>query len=226
MTMHQWLVEHMGKGAGNLASYGLPHAAGFDLSSRMGLSDLFFHEMPDLLSSSKDNWKNFVYGESGTMTSLLAGNVTGFVGHMQRGEPFQAMSSIIPIKVWQDAVKAHELWTTGKINSLGEQMTPPSAGDAAWQLFGLKPADVAEAEEKARIHGEHAAAVKDSRTSILKDFVKGDGADSSRLEKFNDLHPANAIKAGDVKSLMKARAMEEQGLNKDPDMDASDEAFN
>jgi hypothetical protein len=225
-TMHQWLVEHMGKGAGNLASYGLPHAAGFDLSSRMGLSDLFFHEMPDLLSSSKDNWKNFVYGESGTMTSLLAGNVTGFVGHMQRGEPFQAMSSIIPIKVWQDAVKAHELWTTGKINSLGEQMTPPSAGDAAWQLFGLKPADVAEAEEKARIHGEHAAAVKDSRTSILKDFVKGDGADSSRLEKFNDLHPANAIKAGDVKSLMKARAMEEQGLNKDPDMDASDEAFN
>lgn len=219
-TVHHWLVDAMGKTGGNLAAYGLPHALGFDLSSRMGLANLFFHDPPDLLSASKDNWKNFLYGESGTMTSLLAGNVTNFMGHMQKGEPFQAISSIIPIKQWQDAVKAYQLATTGKLNSLGGQMTQPSLGDAAWQLAGLKPASVAEAQEKSSAVVDFKSEVKSTRDAIMKDYVssKDKARATVRLNTFNKNHPAEAIMGKDLRGLMKAREMAQQGVSRDPEV--------
>jgi hypothetical protein len=216
----QWLHSALGDKAGTLAQYGLPHALGFDLSSRMGLSDLFFHDMPDLLSSSKDNWKNFIYNESGTMTSMLAGNVTNFMGHMQKGEPFQALSSIIPIKQWQDATKAYQLATTGKVNSLGGQMTEPSLGDAAYQLLGLKPASVAEAQDRSSTAMNYKGDVKDTRDAVMKDFVSSTDKARAlvRLNRFNTNHPAEAIKGNDLVGLMRAREMERQNLTRDPEL--------
>jgi hypothetical protein len=216
----QWLHSALGDKAGNIAQYGLPHALGFDLSSRMGLSDLFFHDMPDLLSSSKDNWKNFIYNESGTMTSMLAGNVTNFMGHMQKGEPFQALSSIIPIKQWQDAVKAYQLATTGKVNSLGGQMTQPSLGDAAYQLLGLKPASVAESQDRSSTAMNYKNEVKDTRDAVMKDFVSSTDKARAlvRLNTFNKNHPAEAIKGNDLVGLMRAREMERQNVTRDPEL--------
>lgn len=208
-AIHRYLVEHMGKAAGNIAAGGLPHIAGFDLSSRMGLADLFFHEPPDLFSADKDAWKNFVYNEAGPMVSFLAERTSQFVGHMQKGEAFQAVSSLIPVKMYQDAVKAAQLATTGKQNSLGGQMTKPSAVDAAYQLFGLKPSSVAEAQERATTKVNYNAEVKATRDSILKQFVAANGADraaaQARINAFNKLHPAEAIKPQDQIKMMKYR---------------------
>jgi GGDEF domain-containing protein len=218
--VHKWLVDAMGKQGGNLAAYGLPHAAGFDLSSRMGLSDLFFHDMPDLLSGSKDNWKNFVYQESGTMTSFIADRVTGFMGHMQKGEPGQAVSALVPIKQYQDAVKAYELATTGKQNSLGGQMTEPSMGDAAWQLLGLKPASVAEAQEHGSVSANFRTGLKDTRAAIIKAYVAGDKSDAlERVNNFNRMHPAEAIKGRELRSeeILKQR-IEQGGPGRDTDL--------
>jgi hypothetical protein len=219
-SMHHWLVEHLGDKAGELAASGLPHAIGWDLSSRMGLSDLFFHEMPDLLTNSKDNWKNFIYGESGTMTSFLAGTVTNFYTHMQKGEPFQAISSAIPIKQWQDTVKAIELGTTGKMNSIGGQMTQPSAWDATTQFLGIKPASVANTQEKTGAAIEYKNAIKAQKDSIIKDYVssKDKSRALNRILQFNKNAPGEAIKVSDLNSLMNARAMEEAGVSKDPEI--------
>jgi len=209
-AIHRYLVEHFGKTGGDIAAGGLPHIAGFDLSSRMGLADLFFHEPPDLFSADKDAWKNFVYNEAGPMVSFLAERTSQFVGHMQKGEAFQAVSSLVPVKMYQDAVKAAQLATTGKQNSLGGQMTKPSALDAAYQLFGLKPASVAEAQEKSTVKVNYNAEVKATRESILKAFVAADpGADraaaQARINQFNKLHPAEAIKPQDQIKMMKYR---------------------
>lgn len=208
-AIHRYLVEHMGKTAGDVAAGGLPHIAGFDLSSRMGLADLFFHEPPDLFSADKEAWKNFAYNEAGPMLSFLAERTSQFVGHMQKGEGFQAVSSLVPVKMYQDAVKAAQLATTGKQNSLGGQMTKPSALDAAYQLFGLKPASVAEAQEKSTTKVNYNAEVKATRDSILKAFVAANGADraaaQARINAFNKLHPAEAIKPGDQLKMMKYR---------------------
>jgi hypothetical protein len=221
-AIHRFLVEHMGKAGGDIAAGGLPHIAGFDLSSRMGLADLFFHEPPDLFSADKDAWKNFVYNEAGPMVSFLAERTSQFVGHMQKGEAFQAVSSLIPVKMYQDAVKASQLATTGKQNSLGGQMTKPSALDAAYQLFGLKPASVAEAQEKSTTKVNYSAEVKATRDSILKAFVAADTQDrpaaQARINAFNKLHPAEAIKPQDQIKMMKYR---QQSQSQQPGRDTT-----
>jgi hypothetical protein len=208
-AIHHYLVDHFGKAGGDIAAGGLPHVAGFDLSSRMGLADLFFHDPPDLFSADKDVWKNFVYNEAGPMVSFLAERTSQFVGHMQKGEAFQAVSSLIPVKMYQDAVKASQLMNTGKQNSLGGQMTKPSALDAAYQMFGLKPASVAEAQDKASTKVSYNAEVKATRDSILKAFVAADPQDrpaaQARINSFNKLHPAEAIKPQDQIKMMKYR---------------------
>jgi hypothetical protein len=205
--IHRFLVDHMGKTAGDVAAGGLPRLLGADLSSRMGLSDLFLHEPPDLLSADPEMWKNFAYEEAGPMMSLIAHNVGGFVGHMQKGEPFQALSSIIPVKQYQDTVKAHELWSTGKENSLGGQMTKPSAFDAATQAFGIKPASVADAQERAGTIINYKRQVEATKTSILKAWVSSpDKRDAqARINNFNSLHPAEAIKPTDQIKMMRAK---------------------
>ena len=178
----------------------------------MGLSDLFFHEPPDLYSSDKDNWKNFVYQEAGPMASFLADRVTNFQGHMEKGEAFQAISSAIPVKMYQDAVKAYELANTGKRNSLGGRMTQASGLDAAYQLFGLKPASVAEAQENSSTAVNYNKTVQLVKKAIIKDWVSSDGGESAqkRLDKFNDAHPAEAIRPNDLKALMRYREQSEQ----------------
>jgi hypothetical protein len=216
--IHQFLVAHMGKTAGNLAAGGaIPRALGIDLSSRMGLSDLFFHEPPDLLSADKDMWKNFIYNEAGPMASFLAERVTGFVGHMQKGEPFQAVSQLIPIKMYQDAVKAVQLYSTGKTDSLGRQMTQPSGLDAAKQLFGVKPESVALAQEKAGYAINYKGKVNTTKESILKSYVNGDDTAMDRVNNFNSLHPYEAIKSRDLRGIGKVAASE-PGESRDQDI--------
>lgn len=208
-AIHRYLVDHFGKTGGDVAAGGLPHLAGFDLSGRMGLADLFFHNPPDLFSADKDVWKNFVYNEAGPMVSFLADRTSQFVGHMQKGEAFQAVSSLVPVKMYQDAVKASQLMTTGKQNSLGGQMTKPSALDAAYQMFGLKPASVADAQDKTSTKVGYNAEVKATRDSILKAFVAADpqnrAAAQARINAFNKLHPAEAIKPQDQIKMMRYR---------------------
>lgn len=211
-AIHRWLVEHMGKKAGDIAAGGLPHIAGFDLSSRMGLTDLFLHDPPDLFSADKEHWADFALAQTGPMGGFLADRTTEFVKHMQKGEGFQAVGSLVPVKAYQDAVKGLELATSGKKNSLGGRMTESSGLDAAYQAFGLKPSSVADAQERAGTAMNFKTQVKATRESIIKAYVSADpGAArlsaTSRMNAFNRLHPAEAIRPGDVKGLEKAKQM-------------------
>jgi hypothetical protein len=213
-AIHNWLVEHLGRTAGDAAAGGLPHLAGFDLSSRMGLTDLFFHDPPDLLTSDKEGWKNFAYAQGGPMLDFLGSRTTEFVGHMNRGEGFQAISSLVPIKAYQDMLKAFELGTTGKTNSIGGRMTKPSMSDAAWQALGLKPSSVADAQEAANTKISYQQQVKATKENILKAWAGATGDErlkaQARISQFNRLHPSEAIKPTEQRSMMKYR-QESQG---------------
>jgi len=206
-AIHNWLVDHMGKTAGNAAAGGLPHLAGFDLSSRMGLTDLFLHDPPDLFTADKEGWKNFAYAQGGPMLDFLASRVSEFVSHMQRGQGFQAVSSLVPIKAYQDAVKAIELGTTGKMNSIGGRMTKPSGMDAAYQGFGLKPSSVADAQEASGTKINYMTQVKATKNAVLKAWANSTGSDrlkaQNRINAFNRMHPAEAIKPNEMRSMLK-----------------------
>jgi GGDEF domain-containing protein len=222
-AVHMWLVDHLGKTAGNTAAYGLPHLIGADVSSRMGLADLFFHNPPDLLSADKDMWKNAIFEASGPMPQMLANNVSSFVGHMQKGEPFQAISSVIPVKMYQDAVKAFGLMTAGKVDSLGAQQTAPSTGDAITQALGFKPASVAEAQEKIQVRVENAAAQKAARTAIIRAYVSAPDAASrvraeERLNSYIQRFPARSAGiASEIQAMTRDKQLDEQGATNDAD---------
>ena len=207
-SIHNWLVDHMGHTAGNAAAGGLPHLAGFDLSSRMGLTDLFFHDPPDLFSADKEGWKNFAYAQGGPMLDFLASRTSEFISHMQRGQGFQAVSSLVPVKAYQDAVKAFELGTTGKTNSIGRQMTKPSKGDAVYQALGLKPSSVADAQEASGTKINYNTQVKATKNSILKAWAAASSGSEkikaqARINAFNRMHPAEAIKPNEQRAMMK-----------------------
>ena len=208
-TVNKWVGEvaqsaGLSRQAGeNIASGAIPRSWGVDMSSRMGLADLFFRDMPDLFTNSADNWKSFIYNESGTMTSFIAQHITDFTTHMQNGEPGKAISSLVPIKAYQDGAKAIELATEGRKNSLGSQVTPPSNWDAFVRAVGFQPADIAQAQEHSRVSMDYKNVVKGVRSSILKGLVSGKPNAQDRMERFNKLHPSERIKPGDIRGLAK-----------------------
>jgi hypothetical protein len=199
----------------------IPRSMGMDLSSRMGLADLFFHDMPDLLSNSDDNWKQFIYNESGTMTSFLASNATRAHQHIQNGEYGQALSSLVPIKAYQDAVKAHDLYTTGKQNSIGSTMTPPSGWDALKQAVGIKPASVADSQEHARVSADYRGTLKATKADILKALVSNKPGAQDRMIAFNKMHPAEQITSKNIGSLQQLQQnIQNNAPSRDPDLNA------
>lgn len=225
-AVHRFLVDHFGKAAGNsLAGGPIPHLFNADVSSRMGLADLFFHNPPDLLTSDKDEWKNFIYEQGGPMVQYMADGVTKFMGRMQRGDTFQAMSGLVPIKQYQDSIKAFELYNTGKLNSLGVPLSPPSTGDAISQFIGFKPPDVAQAEEKQGVKIEYAHAAKLTKDSIVKQLVAAEPNSFdykkayARLERFNRNNPSVPITGRDINRLMRAKEMDAQGINRNQKVD-------
>lgn len=212
-SVHRFLVEHLGKDVGNVMAGGpIARLFGVDISRRMGMADLFFHDPPDMLSADKDEWKNFVFDQMGPMVQEAANNVTGFMGKMQRGDTFGAIASLVPVKAFNDAVKAVELLKTGKRDSIGGQMTEPSKADALRQFIGLKPASVADAQEKTGVRIEYAQAAKKTKDDIVKQFVSSDDKSLERakavgrMQRWNRNNPTVPITNKDIQRLFNAQA--------------------
>lgn len=222
-AVHRFLNDHFGKTAGDLLAGGpLTRIFNVDVSHRMGLSDLFFHDPPDLITKDQDVWFKFLADQLGPMPQELVHNVTSFTGNMQRGNFGGAVSSIIPIKAYQDSAKALELLQTGKRDTLGGQLTPPSAADALIQAIGFKPAPVAEAQERQGVKIEYAQAARKAKQDIVQQYVKamfsgdasaGDKAKAQgRLDRWNRNNPTVPITQKDINAMAKAQMRTTYGL--------------
>lgn len=196
-AVHHFLVDSLGASVGNAMARG-PIAAvlGVDVQSRMGLANLFFHEPPDLLTADPKVWSTFIANELGPATQLIAQHVQDFVGHIQDGDYGKAVMSVIPIKVWQDGLKALQLMNTGKENSRGAHVTQPSGLDAMKQLFGLKPAAVADEQEKAGVKAEYKQVQGKTKGSIIKELLSHPEGSPEREEARQRLRAFNARNQG------------------------------
>lgn len=206
---------------------GLPHLLGFDLSSRMGLSDLFLHDPPDLLAADKKQWFQFL-GEQlgGPMGQMVGEQKDAFTGAMNRGDAFGMLSSLVPIKQVRDHMKAMEDLETGHRAGSGAALTKPSAGDAFWQELGLKPADVARAQERQGDVAQYRDFIDQRRTAILGAWAKADPDQRQAIRQeimhFNAANPGDRIKVQDLVKLQR-RALRTQhtietGQDKNPNI--------
>jgi hypothetical protein len=214
-AVNRFLVDHFGRKVGEAMATGpIPRALNIDVSNRMGLSDLFFHNPPDLLGGGQDAWKNFFWEELGPMPQLLAKNVSAFSGKFQRGDIGGAFGSIVPVKQWQDARQALDLLQAGDTNSSGAMMTRPSGADAVTRFLGFTPTDVGDERERTRVNIEYADRVKAARNDILKQITgarsAGDQAAAyGRMARWNRNNPTMMIGARDITRAYKYKTEDE-----------------
>jgi hypothetical protein len=206
-AVHGWLTDTFGQGVGNSLARGpIADALGVDMQSRMGLANLFFHDPPDLLTTDKDAWKSFITNEGGPMVQWMMNGVTGAMGHLQNGEYLKAVGSVMPIKLVQDGLQALDMLNTGKPNSAGVPITKPSGLDAFKKVLGFQPADVADAQEKARAGMEITKAQSLAKSAIIKAIIAAPSgsperdAANDRKNSFNDRNPGATIKWSDIRS--------------------------
>jgi hypothetical protein len=215
-AIHHWLVDHLGAGFGNaLARGAIAAALGVDVQDRMGLANLFFFNPPDLMTTDKAAWGTFLMDELGALAQLGVDGVTEATGHVQNGEYAQALASLVPIKIVKDGLKSLQLMSTGKTNLRGAVQTEPSGLDAAKQLFGLKPANVAAAQEKAGVMAQYSKNEEVARTNILRALAAQKDGALDRRDSFNQRFPNRKITAGDVEAYRRGTVRQEAGVTKD-----------
>lgn len=196
---------------------GLPHLLGFDLSGRMGLSDLFLHNPPDLLSADKKAKLEFL-GEQlgGPMAQMVAEQSDEFKNAMTRGDSFGMLASLVPVKLLRDSMKASELATTGKRTATGAQLTKPSGADALTQVMGFKPADVARAQERQGDVAEYRGFIADRKQAILGAWGKASPDERATLRQqindFNAKNPGDRIKVQDLIKIQRSALRSQQRL--------------
>lgn len=222
-SIRRFVSDAMGKGAASDAiTGGLPHLLGFDLSGRMGLSDLFLHDPPDLLAADTKQWLQFAGQQlGGPMVQMVAENKEAFVDAQARGDTFGMMSSLIPIKILRDSLHAAELATTGKRTGTGGKLTQPSGFDAAVQVFGAKPADVARAQERQGDVAQYRDFIDQRKQRLMKAYASTTDKKSvmDQVKDFNAKNPANRIKVQDFIKQGRAAQRTTQQMNGGPSRD-------
>lgn len=222
-SIRRFVAGAMGKGKlADAVTGGLPHLLGFDLSGRMGLSDLFLHDPPDMLAA--DTKTNLAFAGKllgGPMVEMAADGVKSFTDAQASGNVFGMLTALVPIKILRDALHATELATTGKRAGNGAQLTAPSGLDAALQLMGAKPADVAQAQEKQGDVAQYRDFVDQRKQKLMKAYAQSDDKKSvvDQVKEFNAKNPANRIKVQDFIKQRRAAMRTEMRLNGGPEKD-------
>lgn len=215
------------KTAADAISGGLPHLLGFDLSGRMGLSDLFLHDPPDLLHADSKELMQFLGQQlGGPMGEMVGQEKDAMMSAYDRGDPFGMIMAMMPIKALRDGMDAYELLTKGK-QSRGGTVTQPSAVDALYRAAGLKPADVARVQERQGEVAQYTQFAANRKARLMKAFTgtEGDAQDSvyDRVQNYNDANPGKALSVHDFmraeRSGQLAENTAEGGPEKDPKID-------
>lgn len=213
----------VGRKVGEVAARGLPRAIPFgfdaDLSSRLGLSGLFFHNPPDLLKGDGAEWSKFAASQLGPMPEMIGGDIASFNQHWRDGEPWKALGSLVPIKAVGDLTKAVQEGTTGKIGRNGEQLTKPSIPGAIVRGIGFRTGDEARASERLSVAAEQTKAQYELKAQILTRAARqgytGDVAKA--MDAYNDKYPDTPIKRRDIVSKENAKAAAERIVSGDDD---------
>jgi hypothetical protein len=206
---------------------GLPHLLGFDLSGRMGLSDLFLHDPPDLLGADKKEWLQFL-GEQlgGPMGQMVGEQKDAFTHAMDRGDAFGMLSALVPVKLLRDITKATELATTGHKAANGAVLTKPSVADAVTQVMGFKPASVARVQARQGDVAEYYAHIDQRKTAILGAWAKASTEERQKIRQqindFNAKNPGDRIKVQDLikqqRAALRSQQRVETGNDRNPNI--------
>ncbi|MBN2760868.1 MAG: PLxRFG domain-containing protein [Rhodobacteraceae bacterium] len=206
------IVNLLGRDLGGALLKGVPgHATGVDLSSRMGMPELWFRR-PDRQQEGQDLYNHWL--------EQLLGPAAGIVGNqfrayqaMKEGEWVKGFETAVP-KAIRDVSRSirysQEGVTTWNGNPIIEDVSPT---EALTQALGFTPARVSERYEVNRFMKNEEMRIRGQRTRLMGqayDEIKTGGPLSDRTKRaiaeFNAEYPSYPITADTLRASFRARA--------------------
>lgn len=220
------VVDLLGPQLGGALWYGsLGQMTGIDLTSRIGMPDLWFRsESRDL--EGEDAYNAFLQQTVGAAPGILEGFYRGaeMIGD---GNWMRGIETMAP-KFARDAIKAYRYGTEGAQTLKGNEILDNvNAADVARQILGFSPAKVSERYEVNSILKNREGRILDRRSKIMGEAARAiiDGQPiteemMAKIEAFNADFPEYPISPKSLKqsvrSRLSARAKNEFGITINP----------
>ena len=211
------IIEALGPELGGLLLNGVPgHLLGIDLTSRIGMPDLWFRSSSRDLQG-KDEFEYWVSQILGAGAGLLAQIHTGY-SLLKEGNVVRGVEAVVP-KFIRDPLKAYRTANEGVTSLRGDEILSSdeiSIVNAAAQFSGFTPAKVAETYDRNNALRNMESRVTEKRRKIMNTLAAaieaGDerGMDTAmdQISAFNakPLHRSVLITSDSIKASLKARA--------------------
>lgn len=202
---------------------GLPRAFGFDMSSRMGLSDLILHDPPDFLSMDKGDFAKFGFAQLGPVAEMMADQSSRLNTAFTTGR-FDDLANIIPIKLVHNVFDAYKAGTVGKQTSTGATVTEPSAGAALSHLIGFRTAEEARIAEKAETDRDYKSFANNKKYALVAAYAKLPPSEraaffADKIKQWNIDNPGHKISWSDLRKQSRSIIMTERAAKGLPSRD-------
>lgn len=186
---------------------GLPRAFGFDMSSRMGLSDLILHDPPDWTSMDKGDFAKFGFSQLGAAAEMVADKAGQLNTAFTTGR-MDDIAKLVPVKIFNNAFDAYQAGTVGKKTAAGATITEPSAGAALSHLVGFRTAQEARIAEKSQTDSEYKQFANNRKYALVAAYAKLDPSDraefwNDKIKQWNLDNPGHKITFSDLRKQMK-----------------------
>lgn len=196
-----FLADVLGKEFGEVVARGLPRAAGFDISQRVGEHNLMpFSEF----LSQRGSWKEAIEGTAsrsiGAVPSMLVSVLDGG-NQIADGDVLGGMKAMVPV-AFKSPIEAYRMSTDGYVDTKGNKLPmTPGASAILWQLLGFNPSAKAEYGEARGDQYQRNAALGDRagklRQGIVRATLQGDQAKARELVReaiaFDTANPESAV---------------------------------
>lgn len=196
-----FLASVLGKDVAEVVSRGAPRALGFDISTRVGESDLLPFSQ---LLGDRRSWRESIQSTLGRSTGAAPDmliNIADAGTQFGNGDVLGGMKSLLPV-AFKGPTEAYRMSTEGYVDSKGKKLPmTPGASAILWQLLGFTPAEKAEysearGDQQSRRVGLNTEAGA-LRTRIVKALTTGDteGAQTliAKAQEFDTANPAFAV---------------------------------
>lgn len=201
----------LGQFGGEVFSRGLPHALGFDLSTRVGLNDMLLPPGEIDVQNPDNVYKTIGELAGGAPVSM---GLDAFAGlrSLWGGDYADAAQRMIPVKGIQDAIKAWRYNYEGKQSAAGyESMKPYGAGEAAFRALGLTPSRETETSERRQYYFNRKQRDDAERNDFMHAYQKAKPSDRFRVwrdvQKWNKSQPdSRRLTMKDLEAYRKRRA--------------------
>lgn len=207
-----WLAEHFGQAAGDIIADGVADRLGAKISSRVGMSDLWFRDA-DRQLEGRDAYYNMLDSIAGPMGGLLKNMYVG-AQQFNEGHTWRGVETMLP-SFAKNAVKSIRYANEGANTLRGDPIVPDvSAADEVIQALGFQPTKIADQQRINSALMNYQKFVQDRRQSLVNAFAMaqqaGDAEDRAdalaSIRAFNQKYPEIAIRMSNLQSSLRTRA--------------------